>query len=50
MRCRLTLPAALAWAVEALGDDAKIRDDDARLKKIIKLKPETLCKRQGECR
>ena len=41
---------ALSWVHESLGSTSGAKRDAARLKKILRLKPETLCRRQGECR
>jgi DNA-binding transcriptional ArsR family regulator len=41
--------AAIAWACESLAKDRRIKADAARLKKILRIKPETLCKQQGAC-
>ncbi len=37
---------ALGWVTEAAGTDDRVREDGARLKKILKLDPSELCKRQ----
>ena len=39
---------ALAWVREALSSDPQIREDEARLKQILKLEPEVLCRRQAK--
>ena len=41
---------ALDWIQRTLGGTPKTRADDVRLKKILRLKPETLCKRQADNR
>ncbi|MCX7425337.1 MAG: metalloregulator ArsR/SmtB family transcription factor [Planctomycetia bacterium] len=38
--------AALAWVRESLAADPQVQEDAARLGKILRLKRETLCKRQ----
>jgi ArsR family transcriptional regulator len=39
---------ALAWVTKALSDDSQTREDDMRLKQILKLAPEVLCQRQAK--
>ncbi len=39
---------ALAWVRKALSSDPQTRRDGARLKQILKLEPEVLCKRQAK--
>ena len=39
---------ALAWTVKSLSDDPQTRKDAARLKKILELQPEMLCRRQAK--
>lgn len=41
--------AALAWVEESLARDPVAKKDAACLKKIVKQKPENLCKKQGGC-
>ena len=41
---------ALEWVERSLGGDPKAVDDAARLKKILRVKPETLCRRQADGR
>jgi hypothetical protein len=36
--------------IAALGGDAQIRADVKRLKEILKIDPEDLCRRQNECK
>ncbi|OHB72530.1 MAG: hypothetical protein A2V70_00875 [Planctomycetes bacterium RBG_13_63_9] len=36
---------AVAWATRSLCSDRQIRDDQARLREILKLQPEVLCRR-----
>ena len=38
--------AALAWIVEAAGSASAINDDEKRLKQILKIDPEKLCRTQ----
>ena len=38
---------ALAWVKASLSRDPRTRRDNARLKEILKLEPEVLCKRQA---
>ena len=38
---------ALAWACESLAADPRVKEDASRLKTILKLRPETLCKQQA---
>ena len=40
---------AITWVSESLGTNPRTEEDATRLKRILKLKPETLCKRQGRC-
>jgi ArsR family transcriptional regulator len=40
---------AIAWVRTSLGNDPCARKDLARLKQILKLDPEVLCRRQGRC-
>ena len=37
---------ATAWVMKTLSGDPRTREDDTRLKQILKLEPEVLCKRQ----
>jgi DNA-binding transcriptional ArsR family regulator len=37
---------ALEWVRKALSNDPQTRRDDARLKQILQVQPEVLCKRQ----
>ena len=39
---------AVAWASRSLSRDAQIRQDRERLKEILKLEPEELCRRHGK--
>ena len=39
----------LPWLQESLSRDPVIKKDAAQLKKILKRKPEELCKKQGRC-
>ena len=39
----------LAWVRGSLAADPDIREDAKRLKDILKIKPEDLCKRLGKC-
>jgi ArsR family transcriptional regulator len=39
---------ALAWISRSLGDDPQIRKDKERLRQILRLRPEELCKRYGK--
>lgn len=39
---------ALAWVRKALSSDPQTRKDEARLKQILKLEPEELCRRQAK--
>jgi DNA-binding transcriptional ArsR family regulator len=41
---------AAELAVEALRKDAKIREDARRLKQILKIDPEELCRTQSVCK
>ena len=41
---------AAELAVEALKKDAKIREDSRRLKQILKIDPEELCRTQSVCK
>ena len=41
---------ALDWVKRSLRDVPQARKDAARLKQILKLEPEVLCRRQGESR
>ncbi|RJX35070.1 MAG: ArsR family transcriptional regulator [Desulfarculus sp.] len=41
---------ALAWAAKWLQGSPRARQDAARLKKILRLDKEELCRRQGRCR
>lgn len=41
--------AALEVALQALGRSAVVRTDAKRLKEIVKLNPEELCRSQNEC-
>ena len=38
-----------AWLDRSLGDSTKIRADRKKLKAILKLNPEEICKRQARC-
>ena len=38
---------ALAWVDASLANDGKIRNDAKRVKKILKLTPEELCKQNS---
>ncbi len=38
---------AHAWVMKALSDDSQTHQDDLNLKRILKLEPEVLCKRQA---
>ena len=38
---------AIAWATRSLAADPKIRQDHQRLKQILQIDPEVLCKRQA---
>ena len=38
--------AALRWVFEAAGDEPRIAEDEKRLKRILRLDPAELCKRQ----
>ncbi len=42
--------AAVAIVARALARDKKIRDDGKRLRQILKMDPELLCRRQSECK
>jgi len=39
---------AIAWVRKALSGDPQMRKDNARLKQILKMEPEMLCKRQAK--
>ncbi|MEE8433129.1 MAG: metalloregulator ArsR/SmtB family transcription factor [Candidatus Desulfatibia sp.] len=39
--------AAIAWICSSLSDNSKIRQDSERLKKILRLDPEELCRQQS---
>ena len=41
---------ALSWLHDSLTNTTQAKDDASRLKRILQLKPETLCKHQGESR
>jgi len=41
---------AVALARKWLSKDARIADDARRLKRILQISPEELCKRQGKCK
>jgi ArsR family transcriptional regulator len=41
---------AAALVVEALRGDSQARQDASRLKQILKLDPEVLCRKQSECK
>jgi DNA-binding transcriptional ArsR family regulator len=41
---------AAALVFRTLAQDAKIRADNARLKQILKMNPEELCRQQSECK
>ena len=41
---------ALSWLHDSLSADPRAKEDASQIKKILRLKPETLCKRQGESR
>ncbi|MFH1918461.1 MAG: metalloregulator ArsR/SmtB family transcription factor [Planctomycetota bacterium] len=38
---------ALAWLYKSLSGDPRIGEDNARLRQILKLEPEALCRRQA---
>ena len=42
--------AAATLVVEALKGDRQARDDAKRLRQILKLDPEVLCRQQSECK
>jgi DNA-binding transcriptional ArsR family regulator len=41
---------AAALVFRTLAQDAQIRADNARLKQILKMNPEELCRQQSECK
>jgi DNA-binding transcriptional ArsR family regulator len=41
---------AAALVFRSLARDAQVRADSARLKQMLKMDPEELCRRQNECR
>ena len=41
---------AIALVVGALKGDSRIREDAKRLRQILKLDPEALCRKQSECK
>ena len=41
---------AAALVLNALARDSQIRADGVRLKRILKMNPETLCRQQSECK
>ena len=41
---------AAALVFGALAQDAQVRADSARLKQILKINPEELCRQQSECK
>lgn len=41
---------AAALVIKALGGDDEVRADIARLKRILKMNPEELCRKQSECK
>ena len=41
---------AAALVLEALAQDPQVRADRVRLKQILKMNPEKLCRQQSECR
>jgi len=41
---------AAALVVRTLAQDAQVRADSARLKQILKMNPEVLCRQQSECK
>lgn len=41
---------AAALVMRALASDEEVRGDTARLKRILKMDPEKLCRKQGECK
>ena len=42
--------AAASLAMKSLERDDKIRSDAKRLKRILKMDPEDLCRKQNECK
>jgi hypothetical protein len=42
--------AAASLTLEALERDGKIKSDAKRLKQILKMDPEVLCRQQSECK
>ena len=43
------VPGVLSLASDALAGDSQIRRDARRLRQILKINPEVLCKRQSQC-
>ena len=43
------VPELLAWVRDAFAGDSQIRRDAGRLRRILKINPELLCKRQSRC-
>ena len=41
---------AAALVLEALAQDPQVRADSVRLKQILKINPEKLCRQQSECK
>ena len=41
---------AAGLVIKALAQDAQVRADSVRLKQILKMNPEELCRQQSECR
>ena len=41
---------ATALVIDLLSKDVRVREDEKRLKQILKTDPEELCKRQGGCK
>ena len=41
---------ATALVVRSLRSDSQIRQDEKRLKRILKIDPEELCRKQSECK